>query len=414
MRVLMLSDFYRPLTGGVEVHVEGLSRALVARGHDVTVATLLTDGLPREEVIDGVRVRRLESAVSRVPGLFANSARPWAPPFPDPMLARALRRAVSEVRPNVVHGHDWIARSYLPARIRHSAAFVLTLHYYTLACARKDLRYEGEICSGPGVRKCLCCASAHYGAVKGPIIAAGNWPVSRLEVRAADAVIAVSAATARGNGIRKDDLRCVVIPNFLLDQGELADNDSPLLDQLPPRPFVLFVGDLRRAKGIDVLFDAYRRLPEPPPLVLIGDVGPETPADIPAGACILSGWPNQAVRAAWERCLFGVLPSVWAEPFGLVLLECMAAGRPVIASRVGGIPEVVADGETGILVPPGDAAELARAMERLIADHALRESMGETAMKRSRSFTADAVVPRIESIYSEAVARPRGGGQAAQ
>jgi glycosyltransferase involved in cell wall biosynthesis len=410
----MLSDFYRPLTGGVEVHVEGLSRALVARGHDVTVATLLTDGLPREEVIDGVRVRRLESAVSRVPGLFANSARPWAPPFPDPMLTRALRRAVSEVRPDVVHGHDWIARSYLPARVRHSAAFVLTLHYYTLACARKDLRYKGEICSGPGVRKCLRCASAHYGAVKGPMIAAGNWPVSRLEVRAADVVIAVSAATARGNGIRKDDPRCVVIPNFLLDQGEPSDDDSPLLDQLPPRPFVLFVGDLRRAKGIDVLFDAYRRLPEPPALVLIGDVGPETPADIPAGACVLSGWPNQAVRAAWERCLFGVLPSVWAEPFGLVLLECMAAGLPVIATRVGGIPEVVADGETGILVPPGDAAELARAMERLIADHALRESMGEAATKRSRSFTADVVVPRIESIYHEAVARRRGGGQAAR
>jgi glycosyltransferase involved in cell wall biosynthesis len=177
---------------------------------------------------------------------------------------------------------------------------------------------------------------------------------------------------------------------------------------------VLFVGDLRRAKGIDVLFDAYRCLPEPPPLVLIGDVGPETPADIPAGACILSRWPNQAVRAAWERCLFGVLPSVWAEPFGLVLLECMAAGRPVIATRVGGIPEVVADRETGILVPPGDAAELARAMERLIADHALRESMGETAMKRSRSFTADVVVPRIESIYHEAVARRWGRSRAAQ
>ncbi|HYP59022.1 MAG TPA: glycosyltransferase family 4 protein [Thermomicrobiales bacterium] len=413
MRVLMLSDFYRPLTGGVEVHVEGLSRALVGRGHQVTVATLHTQGLPQDEVLDGVRVRRLSSAVRHVPGLYASLGRPWAPPFPDPMLARAIGKIVEEAQPDVVHGHDWLARSYFPAHRRGSTAFVTTLHYYTLSCARKDLLYQGAVCSGPGVGKCLRCASAHYGVAKGSIVAVGNWPFSRRELRATDSVIAVSHATARGNGIADDDSRCAVIPNFLLELGESGSEVEPYLDCLPQRPFMLFVGDLRRAKGIEVLLAAYRDLPDPPALVLLGDVGPETSTDLPPGTHILSGWPNRAVRAAWERCLFGVLPSIWAEPFGLVLLECMAAGRPVIASRIGGIPEVVADGETGVLVDPGDANGLARAMNRLVADPGHRETMGEAARVRARMFGAEQIVPRIEAMYREAIARRRAKIRAA-
>jgi glycosyltransferase involved in cell wall biosynthesis len=79
----------------------------------------------------------------------------------------------------------------------------------------------------------------------------------------------------------------------------------------------------------------------------------------------------------------------------------MAAGRPVIASRVGGLPELVVDGETGLLVPPGDAKALSHALAHLLGDAELRTRMGQAAKQRSRQFRAQTVVPRIEQIYQQ-------------
>ncbi|HZQ38043.1 MAG TPA: glycosyltransferase, partial [Dehalococcoidia bacterium] len=82
----------------------------------------------------------------------------------------------------------------------------------------------------------------------------------------------------------------------------------------------------------------------------------------------------------------------------------MAAGRPVIASNIGGLPDVVAHGETGLLVPPGDVAALAAAMRRLLADASLRERMGAAAAWRAAGFRADRVVARIEQTYRRLLA----------
>ena len=107
----MVTDFYPPFLGGVEVMVSTLSHELVRRGHDVAVATLAAPGLPSEEVDQGVRVYRVPATSQRARFLFANGARPWAPPVPDPEATAALRRIARIEEPDVVHGHDWLARS---------------------------------------------------------------------------------------------------------------------------------------------------------------------------------------------------------------------------------------------------------------------------------------------------------------
>ena len=103
--------------------------------------------------------------------------------------------------------------------------------------------------------------------------------------------------------------------------------------------------------------------------------------------------------AAWRRCSIAVAPSAWPEPFGVVVLEAMAAGRPVIASRIGGLPDMVIDGETGVLIPPDDPAALRAALERLLADRDLREQLGQAGQRRVEQFRAGAVIPRIEQVY---------------
>ena len=403
MRILMISDFYPPFVGGVEVFVSGLSRELVRRGHDVSVATLSAAGLSPTEDDAGVLVHRIRSTTQRVDRLFATSTRPWAPPAPDPGAVAGLRRVLDRDRPDVVHGHDWLARSFLPLKRRHGPRLLMSLHYFTLACPKKSLMRDGRACDGPGLRKCLACAGRHYGPAKGTVVVAGQRTFARAEARLVDLFLPVSEATAAGNGLPGSGLAYAVLPNFIQEARDPAEERS-LLDELPAQPFLLFVGDVRRDKGIDVLLDAYERLRDAPPLVLIGKVWSDTPRRLPDGVTLHRDWPNPAVREAMRHCMALVAPSIWPEPFGLVVAEALAAGRPVVGSAIGGIPEIVRDGREGLLVAPGDPAALAAALDRIARESALREALAVNALRRAAAYTPAAIVPRWEAVYASVTA----------
>ena len=395
----MICDFYPPFLGGVEMLVSGVSRELVRRGHEVFVATLGVQDLPVREEDAGVQVRRIEMAAQRAERLFASPARPWAPPTPDPEAVLRLRGVLAEARPDIVHGHDWLARSFLPLKRRRGAALVMSLHYFTLTCPKKNLMRHGQPCSGPGLAKCLACAGRHYGRAKGTAVVLGQRAFSRAEAALVDLFLPVSAATAAGNGLAAAGLPYEIVPNLVAPAGDPAPH-AQLLDALPREPFLLFVGDVRRDKGAHVLLDAYARLSQPPPLVLIGETWPDTPRVLPPGARLLGGWPNAAVREAMRRCLALVAPSVWPEPFGIVVAEALAARRPVVASAIGGIPEIVREGREGLLATPDDPVSLASALERITGCEQLRESLAAGAAERSRLYTAQAVVQRFEQAYA--------------
>lgn len=409
MHILMITDFYHPFVGGVEQHVRTLSAELVRRGHSVTVATLSGERLSAFDCDRGVRIHRLKSTTQRARWTFASEARTWAPPFPDPEITWQLHRIIARERPHIVHGHDWLARSFIPIRWQTSAKHVLSLHYFTVSCAKKTLLRDDMICSGPAPVKCMECASQHYG-VRGVPIAAGNWLMAAAERRAVDMMLPVSMATAVGNGLVGSGVPYRIVPNFLPESHSAPVGDvDEYVRQLPAEPFLLFVGDLRRAKGIEILLKAYAGLSGAPPLVLIGKVWPESPSELPHNTVLLRNWPNEAVMAAWRRSLLGLVPSIWPEPFGIVTIEAMASGRPVIASRIGGLPEVMIDGETGLLVRPGSVEDLRQAMERLLRDDALRTTMGEAAQRRAERYRANAIIPEIEAIYAELAPTAMGG-----
>ena len=110
-------------------------------------------------------------------------------------------------------------------------------------------------------------------------------------------------------------------------------------------------------------------------------------------------WPRADVLAAWRRSSFAIVPSLWQEPFGIVALEAMAMGKPVIASNIGGLTDLVDDGTSGVLVAPGDVDALRSALSLLTTDTDLRGRMARAAASRVKDFSAASLVPRLESVY---------------
>ena len=404
MRILMLIDSYPPMIGGAQQYVRNLSIALAARGHDVAVATLAGPGLAAYEEDHGVRIYRLHETLQRAGQVLGDRVfrdRTYAPPVPDPELARGIRDVIRRERPDVVHSHNWMGRSFLPLKRWSKARFVVSVHDYSLRCAAWILMRDGQPCTGPGLRKCLPCSAQHYnGRAKGAAVTLTNWAMAAPERAMVDMFIPVSAAVASGNDIPGGSRPYRIIPNFIPDDvGELYDEHYRAL--LPPDGYLLFVGSLTRQKGVETLLEAYAGLSDAPPLVLVGYTMPESPTSFPPNVIVLKNWPHEAVMTAWRHSLAGIVPSIWPDPCPGVAMEAMATGRPVIAARIGGLPEIVADGETGILVPPADADALRAAMARLIGDPALAARMGAAGRQRVTAFHASTVVGQIEAMYNE-------------
>jgi glycosyltransferase involved in cell wall biosynthesis len=405
MRIVMLSQFYPPVIGGEERHVQDLGIELARRGHEVAVVTLWHEGLPMAEQDRGVRVYRIRGTTQRAGWLYKEPGRRHAPPIPDLEAVWALQQILAREQPEIVHAHNWLLHSYMPLYLWSKAGLVVSLHDYSLACAKKRLMYQGRRCSGPKLTKCIGCAMDHFGMVKGTVAALGNRVMGAIERNVVDIFLPVSQAVAYGNDLVARELPFQVIPNFVADAiDELPPLDDPRLDQLPDGEFLLFVGDLSAEKGIYVLLQAYAQLRDAPPLVLIGRSCGDSPRSLPPHVLSLGIWPHDLVMEAWRRGSIALVPSVWPEPFGITAIEAMAAGCPTIAARSGGLTDIVLDGETGLLVPPGDAEALGKAMQRLIDEPALRARLGQVGQRRSAEFRASVIVPRIEQVYQSVIA----------
>jgi len=234
----------------------------------------------------------------------------------------------------------------------------------------------------------------------------------------ADRVIVPSATLAtmlRQAGISEERLR-VVPPGH-----DLPEPVGPVPDlRRGSGPAVLCVANWLPAKGIDLLLEAFARLPdERATLHLVG----ETTAD-PAYArtlrarlaapdlqdrVVVHGPRPPEVVAAYLRGADVFVLASWSESYGMAVAEAMAAGLPVVATRVGHLPCLVTDGVTGLLVPPGDADALGAALGRLVADAGLRRAMGAAAARRAASFPRwDDTAAGVLAVVREAIAGERG------
>jgi glycosyltransferase involved in cell wall biosynthesis len=384
MKILLASDFFPPSPGGLEAHVQRLANALIRREHEVAVVTCTAqpDPLPGSAAIVPAM-----TVLGRAPQLFLEGGRPYPPPFPDVSFRRTVSLLADRWQPDVIHAHGWCAFScYWPS----APPLVVTLHDHGLRCPKKTLIREGAECvSGRGMR-CITCAGAQSIAKRLPLTAVMTQSVPRL-VAHTSRFLAVSRSVAQRVaevGITAPAVE--VVPNFL-------DIDDLPRDAPADAATILFVGPDSQHKGRSVLINAFRHLPSGQARLVL--VGSDTPVDVP-GVSTLGYLRNAALREQYQKASVVVVPSVWPEPCPTVVLEAMAHGRPVVGSRIGGIPDLVEDGLSGLLVRPNDPRALADALLRILTDHDLRHRLARGARARAEQFSTAAVVPRIEQVYA--------------
>ena len=387
MRILQVSDFFPPVRGGLESHVDDLSTELSCRGHEVHVATMTANAAPTCADVYVHPVTTLTSRVVR----HADADRPFHPPLPDPRAVRSLRAIIEQVRPDVVHAHSWLGAS-VP---RGLAPVVFTAHDYALICQLHTLRLpRGGDCDGPRPLACTSCASPDRGVAKAAVLAAA-LPAGRGRLPA-DVILTLSKQV---KGIIEPYVQVSVrsVGGFL---SRIDDAPPP---SLPADPFVMYAGDPGPHKGLDLLLDLWAGTDSPPaPLVVATTKALRR--DVPATVTAVQ-LDRAGVRAAWRRAALAVTPSLWREPYGMVAVEALSEGTPVVTFASGALSEIVRDGIDGVVVPRGDVAALRNAITEMLRDEVRRDRMATAARHGAMRFSSDVVVPRIERIYAEVAAR---------
>jgi glycosyltransferase involved in cell wall biosynthesis len=378
VKIALCSDWVYPSVGGVQSHILGLAGQLKEMGHEVVIVTKEMERSEAQgdlypEGVREVRAKRL-TAPEHV----------LMPPSP-----RDLRNLIKQEGFDVVHAHHAFTPTpllSLEAADRLGVPSVLTNHSITFA-------YSSDLIWGP-VSQLL--------------------PFKRY-INMADRVVAVSGSAAEFIERFMDEGRAKVIPNGV-DVGRFHDPGAAYRMAVDPgsfeHPMVFGVGRLAFRKGFHLLVESMPRVLRRHPGARLYVAGKGIMAgflgllveslDLQDKVTLMGYVTDDALPWLYRLCDVFVLPSVSAESFGITLIEAMAAGRPVVASRIGGVPEIVDDGVNGLLFEPWDSRGLSEAVNALLGDPELAADLGRRAHESAEeNYSWPKVARRIEEVYME-------------
>lgn len=424
--ILFATEYWPPFApGGAEWTNAAWAEALARRGHRVIVVTPDYGASPREER-DGVLVVRPPFSVKLRPGQQEAGWLLHKNPLFHAWVARWTRRVAEAEGVDLVHAQNKgaLVGAWRAARAL-SRPLAVTVRDVGLlcpvgACTLFEPWTTFDCTMRQYVTRCVPYFLAHYAAGDGPLRRARRWgsllaawvdhAVQRRALAEADLVIGVS------RGI------LALYPPALVDGGR-----ARVVHSLPPRvagvdedpaavrarlgigggPLVLYAGKRSLGKGTEVLSAALDAIRAAIPDVRFvfagkGEIAPPARDDVH----VLGSVPQPTLFALYRAADVVVVPSVWPEPLSRVLMEAMRFGRAVVATRVGGSPELVEDGVTGLLVAPRDPAALARAVAALLRDPERRARLGAAAARRTETeFDEERLVGVLLDAYDDALAR---------
>lgn len=419
MRVLLLNDLWDPRIGSSVRLVYQLARELRTLGHETALATTTPDAaLAGETEIEGLRTWRLHSD-------YAPRFRAWVS-LDNPRVRDAYARVLAEFRPDVVHSH--LVHTHLSyaalTRARESgAAVVFTAHDVMTFCYQKLTCFHGGEAAGGERRdyaaywqKCIPCQRLRWNPWR-------NAAIRRVLARDVQRVTTVSEELARAlrtNGIRVDR----TIHNATEARTELPGADEVARFRaargLADAQLVAIGGRLHEQKGVAQLLRMFARLAPRYPRLRLLVLGRREVYDTEFAALahelgvaervVATGWLDGAeLQCALAAVDVFVTPSICFDTFGMVNLEAMEHGKPVVATVFGGSPEVVVDGVTGFVRNPFDLEAFSAAIARLLDDSVRAREMGEAGRARWLAHFGIARLAReYLAEYEAARAQPAG------
>ncbi len=423
MRICLVNEYFPPFApGGAEWSMDALARALAGRGHQVVVVTPNYGAAPAEER-DGVRIVRFPFPVKLPPGRTPVSAKWLANPLFYLWAAWAVARIARRERADLIHVQN--KHSLIPGaiagRLLGIPVFLTIRDGGLINAAPLCLHHGDRMPLDCGVKKLWRECSEEYFVlyVKNPrrrlrskLAFLYFWLDSRLKqrfLRRIHGVIGVSQGILeiyRRSGLLGNVARVHAVYNIPpLAPPPPASEVEALRDRLDlgGRRVVLYVGKFSPGKGTADLVAAADLVVREVPDATFLFVGEGDLAGAGPHIRRLGPLPNREVQALYPLAEVVVVPSVIPDALSRVILEAMAAGRPVIATRVGGTPELVIDGKTGLLVERNAPAELARAIVTLLRDADLRASLAAGASRHlAEHFGADQSVGQLLAIYESA------------
>lgn len=385
MRVLMVANHHR-IVGGAETVAWQTADLLAERGHDVIPFAVRE---PEADASPWQRYHPPPAGVGHGPLRNAIETIYWPP------AGRSLGRLIADARPDVAHVHhigERLTVSVLDALSMAGVPTVMTLHDYWPVCPNYRLYRDGAVCT-----ECLdggrtwrvawhgCLEGSRWRSVAAAAGAArsvvrGTWR----EVRRFVAPSRFLRDTVVAGGVAADTV--AVLPNPV----EAAEVPSEVRPAAPDDlPVFVYTGRLVAEKGLDVLLSAAADVDADVRIRVVGGGREEAAArrrtsELGLRVDFVGRVEHHDVAGHVKTATATVVPSRWFENCPMAILEAAALGVPSIASAIGGIPEVVADGVTGLLIPPGDETALAGAMAALARDRAAARSMGVAAWRRVR------------------------------
>ncbi len=386
MRVLMLSWEYPPnIIGGIARHVDELSRFLSKRGVEVTVVTPEASGSPLAEVKEGVNVVRVQ--IQTPAPNFYN----WIF-LMNHFFSKKIARLIKEQGPfDVVHGHDWmVVPSACEAKHYTSSQFMLTFHSLEFRRSQGSQTLESRMIE-----------SLEWW---------GSYDSSKI------IVCSRSMADDVRRRLNVDTNKIAIIPNGI-DLGRL----SVKVDISRTREkygvywkelMILFVGRLTSQKGCEYLIRALPKILEKHnvKLVVVGDGPSRSFLESEAyrlgvsNRVVFTGFlaDEEMIRLIKSADVL-VVPSIY-EPFGIVALEGMAAGVPVVASDVDGLSEIIRHEENGVKVYPQDPSSISWGVDRVLSDTRLAERLREKGRETAeREFSWSAIAEKTENLYKSLI-----------
>jgi glycosyltransferase involved in cell wall biosynthesis len=388
MKILQVHNFYRTRGGECGV-VDAEKRLLESHGH--TVTQFVADS----NTLDKMTFSKKASIFLQIP---SNSE-----------IALRLKSCISEHRPDLAHVHNvfpMLSPSVYVALRRDSIPVVQTVHNYRFLCPNGLFYVNGKICEACQVKgyweavrnRCMhgsIATSALYAAA-----IAWGWHSGAFR-SCVDLYVVLNAFVAEklmAGGVPAEKIR--VCGNFVSDFAE-----SPVAK----KPYALYLGRLSSEKGLFTLIAAARSVPELPLKIagtgpLEGDLRRAVREPGMEHIELIGHVSGESKRRLIAEALYTVVPSEWYENFPLSVVESLALGTPVIASRIGGLPELIKHEHTGLLFPAGDMRALAECLRRIIHQASDIGEMAANALATAREqFSPQRHLEQLLTIYADAV-----------